>query len=140
MRTLSAFETTDDFFALRRSTVHAFHSGAATRSGIFLAARSLRIGIRRRQSAPPPADKSEYASVAHGHLRNWLDCIRSRKRPLADVEIGARSVAITILGNLAYWNGRRLRWDPKRWEFVDDPIANQWLDRERRDPWRLPVI
>ena len=57
-----------------------------------------------------------------GHHRNWLDCIRSRKRPLADVEIGARSVAITILGNLAYWNSRRLRWDPAKWEFVDDPV------------------
>ena len=75
-----------------------------------------------------------------GHHRNWLDCIRSRKRPLADVEIGARSVAITILGNLAYWNGRRLRWDPARWEFVDDLEANRWLDRERRDPWQLPAI
>ena len=75
-----------------------------------------------------------------GHHRNWLDCIRSRKRPVADVEIGARSVAITILGNLAYWNQRRLKWDPQKWEFVDDPVANQWLDRERRDPWRLPEI
>ncbi|MGO8898485.1 MAG: hypothetical protein ACLQU5_09060 [Isosphaeraceae bacterium] len=48
----------------------------------------------------------EVDRTRRGHHRNWLDCIRSRKRPLADVEIGARSVAITILGNLAYWNGR----------------------------------
>ena len=75
-----------------------------------------------------------------GHHRNWLDCIRSRKRPVADVEIGARSVAITILGNLAYWNHRTLRWDPKKWEFVDDPKANKWLDRERRSPWKLPEV
>jgi hypothetical protein len=49
-------------------------------------------------------------------------------------------VAITILGNLAYWNSRRLRWDPAKWEFVDDPAANKWLDRERRDPWQLPAV
>ena len=60
--------------------------------------------------------------------------------PLADVDIGARSVAITILGNLAYWNGRHLRWDPAKWEFVDDPEANRWLDRERRDLWQLPAV
>ncbi|QEH36663.1 Inositol 2-dehydrogenase [Aquisphaera giovannonii] len=75
-----------------------------------------------------------------GHHRNWLDCIRSRKRPLADVEIGARSVALTILGNLAYWNHRTLRWDPQKWEFIGDPEANRWLDRERRGPWQLPAV
>lgn len=75
-----------------------------------------------------------------GHHRNWLDCIRSRKRPVADVEIGARSVAISILGNLAYWNRRRLKWDPAKWAFVDDPVASHWLDYDRRDPWRLPEI
>src|SRR5574340_1231176 len=37
-----------------------------------------------------------------GHHRNWIDCIRSRKRPVADVEIGARTVTIVHLGNLAY--------------------------------------
>jgi len=49
-------------------------------------------------------------------------------------------VAITILGNLAYWNGRRLRWDPANWEFVEDSESNRWLDRERRDPWQLPAV
>jgi len=73
-----------------------------------------------------------------GHHRDWLDCIRSRKRPVADVEVGARSVTVVHLGNLAYWHHRRLRWDPKEWKFVGDEEANRWLDRDRRDPWRLP--
>ena len=73
-----------------------------------------------------------------GHHRDWINCIRSRKRPVADVEIGARSVAICILGNLAYWNHRKLRWDPAKWDFVDEPDAAKLIDRERRDPWRLP--
>ncbi len=88
----------------------------------------------------PLGGKDVHLEKSPGHHRNWLDCIRSRKRPLADVDIGARSVAITILGNLAYWNGRHLRWDPAKWEFVDDPEANRWLDRERRDLWQLPAV
>ena len=88
----------------------------------------------------PLKAKEVHFEKSPGHHRNWIECIRSRKRPVADVEIGARSVAITILGNLAYWNGRTLRWDPAKWEFVDDPEANKWLDRERRDPWQLPAI
>jgi len=88
----------------------------------------------------PVGPKEVHLAKSPGHHRNWIDCIRSRKRPLADVEIGARSVAICILGNLAYWHNRRLRWDPVKWEFVDDAEANRWLDRERRDPWQLPAI
>jgi predicted dehydrogenase len=102
---------------------------------------------RKHLSSDPPAivkeplgSKEVHLAKSPGHHRNWIDCIRSRKRPLADVEIGARSVAICILGNLAYWNNRRLRWDPVKWEFVGDPEANRWLDRERRDPWKLPDV
>jgi predicted dehydrogenase len=75
-----------------------------------------------------------------GHHRNWIDCIRSRKAPVAEVEIGARTVTIVHLGNIAYWNHQRLRWDPKEWKFVGDAAVQKWLDRERRDPWQLPTI
>ncbi|MBM3998647.1 MAG: Gfo/Idh/MocA family oxidoreductase [Planctomycetes bacterium] len=75
-----------------------------------------------------------------GHQRDWLNCMRSRKRPICDVEIGARSVTVCHLGNLAYWNRRSMRWDPKSWSFVDDAEANTWRDRERRGPWHLPKV
>ena len=75
-----------------------------------------------------------------GHHRNWIDCVRTRKDPIADVEAGARTVTVVHLGNLAYWYGRRLKWDPKQWEFPGDKEANTWLDRQRRDPWQLPKI
>jgi predicted dehydrogenase len=75
-----------------------------------------------------------------GHQRDWLNCLRSRKKPICDVEIGARSVTVCHLGNLAYWYRKRLRWDPKKWMFVDDTGDPKWLDRERRDPYQLPTI
>jgi hypothetical protein len=56
------------------------------------------------------------------------------------VEIGARSVTVCHLGNLAYWNHRKLRWDPEHWHFVGDSEADKWLDRARRDPWQLPTV
>jgi predicted dehydrogenase len=107
---------------------------------------TLRIDRNHLTSDPesivkkPLGEEEVHIEKSPGHHRNWLDCIRSRKRPLADVEIGARSVAITILGNLAYWEHRALRWDPVKWEFVGDAVANKWLDRERRDPWKLPAL
>lgn len=85
-------------------------------------------------------DKDVNLYKSPGHQRDWLNCVRNRKRPIADVEIGARSVTVCHLGNLAYWNHKKLHWDPKNWRFVDDEAANKWLDRERRDPYQLPKV
>jgi predicted dehydrogenase len=91
--------------------------------------------------AKEPLDKLPiqlYLSRDHGG--NWLECIRSRKDPICTIEIGARSVTVCHLGNLAWWNNRPLKWDPAKWEFVGDSEANTWLDRPKRDPWKLPAI
>ena len=88
----------------------------------------------------PLGDNEVHLFESPGHHRNWIDCIKSRERPVADVEIGARTVTICHLGNLAYWHGRTLHWDPKNWTFVNDDEANQWLDYERRAPWKLPTV
>jgi hypothetical protein len=88
----------------------------------------------------PLGEKEVHLFKSPGHHRDWIDCIRSRKRPVADVEIGARSATVCHLLNLAYWNRRKLRWDPAKWRFVDDAEADQWLDRPRRDPWQLPKV
>ncbi len=91
--------------------------------------------------AKEPIGKDEvHLYESPGHHRDWINCIRSRKRPVADVEIGARTVTIVHLGNLAYRLHRNLRWDPKAWKFVGDDDANKQLDRERRDPWALPTV
>ncbi len=82
------------------------------------------------------SEKPLYKS--NSHQQDWIDCIKSRKRPICDVEIGARSVTVCHLGNLAYWHGRTLKWDPAKWQFVKDHEADKWRDRERRAPWKLP--
>lgn len=74
--------------------------------------------------------------VSPGHHRNWVDCIKSRQRPIADVEYGARTVTLIHLGNLAYQHDRGFGWDPQTWTF-GDPADNVLKDRERRDPWKL---
>jgi predicted dehydrogenase len=72
------------------------------------------------------------------HMQNWLDCIKSREKPIADVEIGHRSGTVCHLGNIARWVGRRLRWDPVKECFPDDAEANALVDRPRRKPYQLP--
>ncbi len=88
-----------------------------------------------------PLGKNDvHLPTAKNHHENWLECIKTRKPPIAHVGAGAHSVTVCHLGNLAYWHHRALHWDPKNWQFLGDPEANTWLDRERRDPWKLPAI
>jgi predicted dehydrogenase len=122
-------------------------SGKSVR-GLTFVGSDGKVFVDRGYLASDPADIIKQPLGAHdvrlyqspGHQRDWLECVRSRRRPLCDVEIGARSVTVCHLGNLAYWNHRKLRWDPQHWQFVDDIEANHWLDREHRDPWQLPTV
>jgi hypothetical protein len=86
----------------------------------------------------PLGEKEVHLFQSPGHHRNWIDCIKSRRKPVADVEIGARSVAITQLGNLAYWTHKTLEWDPAKWRFAGEGADQKLLDRERRPQWKLP--
>ncbi len=72
-----------------------------------------------------------------GHHRNWLDCIRSRGRTASTVQPAARATIVAHLGCIAHWTGRRLRWDPQKMTFLDDPPANRWLWRPMREPWTV---
>jgi hypothetical protein len=82
-----------------------------------------------------PKDVHLYES--NDHHADWLNSVRSRKRPICDVEIGHRSVSVAHLSNIALRLGRKLHWDPDREEFVDDPEANRWLIKPYRAPWYL---
>jgi predicted dehydrogenase len=81
---------------------------------------------------------------SNDHMRNWLDSIKSRQRPVADVEIGHRSATVCHLGNIARWVSEkivvcRLHWDPIAEVFPGDARANAYLDRPRRKPYQLPA-
>ena len=75
--------------------------------------------------------------IGRSHRRNWIDCIRSRKRPVADVSFGAHTSILCSLGNHGYQLRRELKWDPKKYEFTGDKEANQLLDRPGRGEWKL---
>ncbi|KPL06157.1 hypothetical protein AMJ85_10535 [candidate division BRC1 bacterium SM23_51] len=71
------------------------------------------------------------------HQRNFLDCVRSRKPTIAPVEVAHRSDTICQISDIAIRLGRRLRWDPQRERFIDDPEADRHLTRAMREPWHL---
>jgi len=73
----------------------------------------------------------------NNHHANWLECIRTRRRPNCDEEIGHRSASLGHLTIIAHTLQRSLKWDPAKEEFVGDADANRLLLRAMRAPWRI---
>ncbi len=69
------------------------------------------------------------------HVRNFLDCVKSRREPISDLEGAHRVATVCHLANLALRLGRRLRWDAEREEIVGDAEATRGLVRPYRPPW-----
>jgi hypothetical protein len=73
----------------------------------------------------------------HDHHANWLECIRTRKPPSSDEEIGHRSASLGHVALAAYKLQRSLKWDPVREEFLGEEEANRLRSRPMRPPWRI---
>ncbi len=91
---------------------------------------------------PRPRRKSEVVKSSDGDLdrlaaRDFLDCVKSRKRPNADIEEGHRSTTFAHLANIALATRQRLEWDPEAERFTNCEQANQLLHYEYRRPWSL---
>jgi predicted dehydrogenase len=71
------------------------------------------------------------------HVRNFLDCVKSRRQPISDVDTGHASSSTAILGNIALRTGRTIVWDAEKEQVKDDAEANALLKRENREPWRF---
>ena len=80
--------------------------------------------------------KSDNSNAAH--WANFIDCVKTRKRPISDIEIGARSTAMCLLANVSLRSGLKLDWDEANWT-TRQSAAHKFLTREYRAPWKLEV-
>ena len=71
------------------------------------------------------------------HAANFIDSIRTRKAPAADVEVGHLSAVVPHLINIAYRTGKKLRWDAKSETIADDAESSALLTRKARAPWNV---
>ncbi|MBM3813921.1 MAG: Gfo/Idh/MocA family oxidoreductase [Acidimicrobiia bacterium] len=112
-----------------------FHGDKATlfvdRSGFQLVPEKGVEGIVDREEK-----SSNNSNMAH--WANFLDCVRTRQKPIADIETCQRSSTTCLLGNVALRSKLRVDWDSKRWTTMQ-PEARRFLSREDRKPWRISV-
>ena len=91
-----------------------------------------------------PRLKAEEKDVSEGgnsltvaHIRNFLDCVKTRKRPHCDLETGHRSTTFALLANIALATKSRIDWDPRTERVTNNDKANELLHYDYRQPWTL---
>jgi predicted dehydrogenase len=96
----------------------------------------LGAGRRRKPRTERVVDTSgSPAEQVWLHVRNFLDCVKSREEPIADLETGHRVTAGCHLANISLRVGRRIRWDAGREEIAGDEEASALLAGPYRKPW-----
>jgi len=120
-------------------------SGPDHREGLTFEGEKGSLYVYRGKLESKPADlikqllaaKDVRLEVSTEHWDNWLDCIKTRQKPICAVEIGHRSATVCHLGNIAVRVGRKIAWDPAAEEVIGDRDANRLLLRPYRAPWTL---
>jgi len=89
------------------------------------------VGLPRQSSG-----NEEYHLL---HVKNFIDCLKSRERPNSDVGIGHNSMIACHLGNMSQRLGRMIKWDVESEKVIGDPEAQKMVSRPYRAPWVLPT-
>ncbi len=71
------------------------------------------------------------------HLTDFLECVKTRKKPITSEQVGARTAICCHLMNQAYFHGRKFKWDPVNFTFVDGTGDPAWLTRDYRSPFAV---
>jgi len=85
----------------------------------------------------PLTEQADEGNLTEQHARNFLDCIKSRETPSADVEEGHRSTTMSLLAKISWLTRLRLEWDSEKEQITNSAEANAMLHYEYREPWKL---
>lgn len=114
----------------------SFHGTDAT---LFINRELFEIIPEKGKTIAEPLKVKGTNSQGDDHIRNFLDCVKTRQTPTSDIEIGHRSTSTCLLGNVSLRSGRRIVWNAKTEQIEGDQTAARYLSREYRKPWKLSV-
>ena len=92
-----------------------------------------------RESFQPATDArhADGSADTRRHIRNFLDCVKSRATPNCEIESAHRATTTAIIANIAFKMRQHLTWDRENERFTNSPGANGFLHYEYRKPWKL---
>ncbi len=122
----------------------AFHGNngilVVDRNGWEVFAETNAVNKAREYMMKPVPHRSASDDYHLDHVKNFIDCLKTREKPNSDVEIGHNSMIACHLANIAVRVGRRINWDREKEEIIGDPEAQKLVMREYRAPWKLPEV
>ena len=112
--------------------------------GKFLVNRGKLVGkpVEELKQNPLPEDALTnlyQGSVPKAHMHNFMECVKTRDTPVSDVESHHRMLTVCHAINIALRLDRKLVYDPKAEQFVNDPQANTFIEREQRKGFEIKV-
>jgi predicted dehydrogenase len=110
-----------------------FHGDKGT---LFVDRSEYQLFPEKKGAEPVIVKSSNNHNMAH--WANFLDCVKTREKPAADIEICQRSTTTCLLANVSLRSKMRVDWDEKNWT-VKQSEARKFLSREERRPWKLVV-
>ena len=113
-------------------------SWSGTEGTVLLNDQGWELVIEKRKASLDPARHKSSGDPRPAHVRNFLDCVKSRQQPVLNLEIGHHVSTVAHLGNLAYRTGHKLAWDPAKERVTNHADADALVGATYRGPWKLP--
>jgi predicted dehydrogenase len=111
---------------------------SGTEGTIFLNDEGWEVRTERKQANLDSQKKPGSPDPRPAHVRNFLDCVKTRQAPVLNLDVAHRVSTIAHLGNLAYRSGRKVVWDSQQERVVGDAEADKLVGVRYREPWSLP--
>jgi predicted dehydrogenase len=110
-----------------------------TKGQMFLSRRG-KVAVWNERNQRVDIDVQPGGQDDGAHIANFIDAVRGKAKPNAEIEIGHLSTSLCHLGNIATRLGRTLRFDPEKEQIVGDEEANRLVGREYREHWGTPTV
>ncbi|MBP7825115.1 MAG: Gfo/Idh/MocA family oxidoreductase [Verrucomicrobia bacterium] len=113
-------------------------SWSGTEGTILLNDAGWELLIEKRKASLEPEQHKSSGDPRPAHIRNFLDCMKSRQQPVLNLEAGHHVSTVAHLGNIAFRSGHTLHWDAVNERIPNHPDADALVGVKYRSPWQLP--
>lgn len=113
-------------------------SWSGTEGTILLNDEGWELVTEKRKGNLDPVKKKGSGDPRPAHVRNFLDCMKSRQPPVLNLELGHHVSTVAHLGNIAFRTGKKIVWDAQHEKITNDPQADKLVGVKYRKPWKLP--
>jgi len=112
-------------------------SWSGTEGTIILNDAGWELVIEKRKASLEPDKHKSSGDPRPAHVRNFLDCVKSRRQPVLNLELGHHVSTVAHLGNIAFRSGHKITWDAASEKIVGDREADKFVGVKYRKPWHL---